>query len=82
MAWKNLGPAIGAGLLGSAVFWLAVVLYLCGECERGLSGCGWRGSCLPAVGIPLAIVVVAVSLTVPFRLVEGRWQWQRGSGGE
>ena len=77
MKWKNLLPAFGAGLLGAIVFWWATVLYLCTECaEEPGSECSWSGSCLSGIGIPLAVVLVAIALLVPYRLVERRWPWQ------
>jgi hypothetical protein len=75
MVWKSLLPAIGAGLVGSAVFWWATLLYLCARCESGMSGCEWNGACVAGVGIPLAVVLAAVSVLVPYRLVEQRWPW-------
>jgi hypothetical protein len=72
MPWRSLIPATGAGLLGSAAFWWVAATYLCGECPDGGS-CTWDGSCLVSLGIPLAVVLVAVAVVVPFRLVLGRW---------
>ena len=81
MAWKSLLPAVAAGLLGAAVFWWVTVRYLCGECEGGMQACEWSGACLGGVGIPLALVLAAVSVLVPYRLVEQRWPWSREDGG-
>ena len=75
MTWKSLLPAVGAGLLGSAVFWWATVLYLCARCADGLNACEWNGACAGGVGVPLAVVLVVISVLVPYRLVEQRWPW-------
>jgi hypothetical protein len=78
--WRSAALAIGAGLIGAAAFWWAAVTYFCADCVDTV--CSWKGSCLLGVGIPLAAVLVAVSVAVPFRLVEGRWPWRApGDGG-
>ena len=79
MDWKKVAPAIGAGLLGSAAFWWVALQYLCADC--GAAACEWSGGCVAGWGIPLAVVLVVVSIAVPARLVEGRWPWTRRGGG-
>ena len=75
MGWRLIVPAVGAGLLGSAAFWWVTMQYLCADCDSTV--CEWGGACLAGWGIPLAMMLIAVSFLVPFRLVEERWPWVR-----
>ena len=69
---RVLGPAIASGLVSAAAFWWVAIGWLCPDCDA-VGECVWDAACVGWLGGPLAVVLVAIAVVVPYRLVEGRW---------